>query len=239
MRNALPAGALVAAVVVVVVGVGPSRDREQGEARAERGSNRGFTIDIDRRAGTTVTARSRRAAIVRRGGAATVTCGVPGDMPSVELNSDTVPWERGATSIRLRGLKRGYDFCSVQTRPTGSRSIGPAADVAFNAAGRAMLVEREAAAWVFANLQKVQTVNRELRNGRYPTADELRRVNYLPLSTPDELPPPDAIGVYSSEAERRLRVVKLSASGAPVYVELVHKEHRTNVPHWMAWYFGR
>jgi hypothetical protein len=102
-----------------------------------------------------------------------------------------------------------------------------------------MLVKREAADWVFANLQKLQITGRESRNGRYPTADELRHVNYTPLATPDELPPPDAIGVYSSEAERPLRVVKLSASGAPVYVELVQGEFRSNVPQWMAWFFGR
>ena len=237
MRKALTAAALLALAVAIAGGAGRLGDGD--EARAERGASRGFVIDVDRRGGTTVTARSRRAAIVRRGGSATVMCGLPGDFPSVDIDSDTVTWARGARSIRLRALRRGYDFCSVQTRPAGVRGVGPYADVAFNAEGRAMLVEREAAAWVFANLQKIQTVSRESDRGRYPTADELRRGNYVPLSTPEELPPADAIGVYSSAAERRLRVVKLSASGVPVYVELVNEELRTNVPEWMPWHFGR
>jgi hypothetical protein len=238
MRKALSAGAVLGVAVAIGAESGPLRVGT--EAQAERASANGVQIAIDRRAGTTVRVGSATRRVVRRGGMVTVTCGLPGDsFPTVEIDSFTVPWPRGATSIRVPELKRGYDFCSVHTRDAGTGTLRQMADVAFNAAGRSMLVEREAADWVFANLQKLQITGRESRGGRYPTADELRHANYTPLATPDELPPPDAIGVYSSEAERRLRVVKLSASGAPVYVELVQGEFRSNVPQWMAWFFGR
>ena len=237
MRRAISAGALVS--VAVVIGAESGGGRSGSEAHAERGSANGVRIDVDRRAGTTVRLESNRRPIMRRGGTATVTCGLPGDsFPPVHLDSYTVPWRRGVKSIRVRELKRGYDFCSVRTRDAGTGTNRRLADVAFNAAGRAMLAEREDAAWVFANLQKVTTGNHEYRGGRYPTADELRHVNYHPLATPDELPPPAAIGVYSSEADRRLRVVKLSASRAPVYVEVFHEEFRTNVPQWTSWFVG-
>jgi hypothetical protein len=238
MRRAVSAGALVG--VAFVIGAESSGVRGGSEAHAERASANGVLIDVDRRGGTTVRVRSNRRPIVRRGGTATITCGLPGNsFPRLQLDTHTVAWPRGVTSIRVRRLKRGYDFCFVETRDAGTGTYRQLADVAFNAAGRSMLAERDAAAWVFANLQKVTTVNRETRGGRYPTADELRRGNYTPLATPDELPPPDAIGVYSSEAERRLRVVRLSASGVPVYIELVHEEFRTNVPHWMSWLVTR
>jgi hypothetical protein len=239
MRKSLSAGVLLAVGLVIAAESEPGR--VGSEARAARGSANGVAIDVDRRRGVTVrvTAPERRT-IVRRGGQASVTCGLPGNsFPSVELDSASVEWPRGAASIRIGDLRRNYYFCSVVTRSTGALQSAVLADVAFRTAGRAMLAERETAAWVFANLQKVTTVNHESRNGRYPTADELRHVNYLPLATPADLPPPDAIGVYSSESERRLRVVKLGPSGAPVYVELDHDEFRTNVPHWMAWLVRR
>lgn len=239
MRKSLSAAVLL--VVLLALGAESGLTREGAEAMGARGSANGVSIDVDRRRGTTVRLTSpARRTIARRGGSVTITCGLPGRaFPPVELDSLTVGWPRGAASVRAPDLKRNYDFCFVSARVAGSRQSGPLADVAFSAAGRSMLAEREAAAWVFANLQKVTTVNRESRGGRYPTADELRQVNYHPLATPTDLPPAETIGVYSSEAERRLRVVKLGPRGAPVYVELDHEEFRTNVPHWMFWLVGR
>lgn len=239
MRKSLSAAVLLAVLLVIGAESGPTRDGI--EALAARGSANGVSIDVDRRRGTTVRVRRpTRRSIARRGGSVAITCGLPGRaFPPVELDSLTVEWPRGAASVRAPDLRRNYDFCFVSARVARSRQSAPLADVAFSAAGRSMLAEREAAAWVYANLGKLTTVNHESRGGRYPTADELRHGNYHPLATPEELPPAETIGVYSSEAERRLRVVKLGPRGAPVYVELDHEEFRTNVPHWMSWLVGR
>jgi hypothetical protein len=206
------------------------------EADAARGTSDGVSIAVERRTGTTIRVlRPERRRIVQRGGTATVTCGFRNRVfPPVQLDTEFVHWPRGRPQITIRRLRRGYQFCSVAVLPRGSRVGGQLAAVPFSAAGRAMLDERDTALRVFANLTKVLGLA-EQRGGRYPDPATLADRGYHALATPADAPPPEQIGVFSSEAERRIRVVLLTKAGRAVYVELEHDELRTNVPHWLGW----
>lgn len=207
------------------------------EAFAQRGQANGVAVTVDRRKGTTIRiVRSAARSIVRRGGKVKLTCGArSAPFPPVALQSATIEWPRGRPQVTSRELRGRYAFCIVRTRVAGERQSNELAGVPFNGVGRRLLDERDTAFWTIAVLQKV-LIGADEVGGRYPTAEELSHVNLRPLATLTELPAAGEIGVYSSESERRLRVVKLTTRGVALYVDLTGGEFRTNAPEWVGDY---
>jgi hypothetical protein len=217
------APAVLAAAAAVMAGLGADGSPQP----AARATANGVTVDVDRHRGTTVTVSASRR-IVMRGGEARITCAYRSDLyPRVQRDRVEVDWPAGRTSVRVRRLRRGYQYCALGVR-YDARLFRPLAEVPLTATGRTWLADGHAASRALANLQKIL-----LGGDTPPPAAALPDKGYEVLATPDAAPQPGAVGAYVDPAEQRVRVVVLSTTGSRVYVEQSGTEFRTNVPQWV------